>query len=610
MRFPLDPGARKTASPSTTSGIRWKSFPPRNHPPSRNLPRPPPPSEEVEQAPADRPQPPPEKTEPEPAPPAETPEITEESPAEQESTEASEVFVDPMFGIQLEEEAAPEWTPTVDYGGEIRSRLGIDIRNDADLLIPEAGAAARQDGTEDVVDWRNSFDFWTRLKLAKWVQVYIELYAEHAISGERNEDDPTVLVNGENYRHHFFMELKEAYGDFYWDSFDLRVGLFVVPWGTITVNSPVDRVSPIDQNALYWTDVSGAKQASYAVRARYLVEGFTFEGLLIPFFAPRKLDLYGGDFALFNYASSYAQTPSPLPEIDDYLDPTKQDGPEGYLATTVEPDANPLHAQAGARITGSHGGFDYGISYLYAYDNLPKFEADPLVWALADAVRDNDDNLTTAYLSEIKERIGLGATTENFIYSRYERKHSLGMEFGTTLWDFGVKAEGAWLPQKLYYTPDSQWIETDTVEWAAGLEYLKTSVSDSDGNIWLDQVFFAVEVFGSNLYDLPDGARLLYSTANNLSLYATGRIQALDEHFELEIVHQINFSTKDFMIVPRVTYEVYQNLRLTLGALFLESWISEPVGFGTFSTNGARKDALFGKYSNNDQVFVQLRWNF
>ncbi len=566
-----------------------------------------PPAEE-KSTPEEIPQPPPEKSAAEPEP---TPESAEPVTSEEEKTaETTEVFVDPMFGIQLEEETEEEWTSTVDYGGEIRSRLGIDVRNDAVLVVPEAGAAARKEGVEDVVDWRNSFDFWTRLKLARWAQVYIELYAEHAISGERNEDDPTILVNGERYRHRFFMEIKEAYGDFYWDSFDLRVGLFLAPWGTVTVNSPVDRVNPADQNAFYWTDVSGTKQASYAVRARFLYEGFTFEGLLMPFFTPRKIDLYGGDFGLFQYAASYAQTPSPLPEIDDFLDATKQDGPEGILATTAEPDANPVNAQAGARITGSHGGFDYGISYLYAYEELPRLEADPLVWALSDALRDGDENLATAYLTEVRDRLSLGATTEDFVVSHYRRKHSIGTEFGTTIWDFGVKAEGTWLPQKLYYTPDTQWIETDTVKWAAGLEYLKTSVADAEGNIWLDQLFLSVEVFGSNLYNLPDGVNLLNLTKNNLGLYATARIQALDEHFELEVVHQIQFATKEFLIVPRVTYEVVQNLRLTLGALFLESWMSEPVGFGTFSTNGARQDTLFGKYSQNDQVFVQLRWNF
>ncbi len=525
-------------------------------------------------------------------------------------------FVDPEFGLDLrpaEEIQQAQWQPIFDYGAEVRTRLGFDLANEYTMQAQPGENPPVAEGTEDVVDWRNSFSFWSRMKFTpssggSWspeVQAFIEVYAEHSISGERAEGDtPTILFNGKDYTHQFMLQLREAYADVFIGPLDFRAGNQIVPWGTINVMSPSDRVNPASTDAFYWADISGTKQPIFAVRGQYHVSDMNLELLWMPFHTPQSVNVYGGDYSLFRYDNAYAFTAYPLPNIERYVDSSKFGELNEMFLSTKSPDASPVHTQAGFRFSGSKNGFDFGVSYLFTYEQMPSIWYSAETRALVDSALAKDNNTFYHYLESMQTALDRGATTKDFLHTVYERKHSVAGEFGATVGDVSLKAELAFLPDKLYYTRGVASTEHHTLSYAAAVDYMKTDLGV------VDQLVFSLELFGSWLDGVHDGENLLYSNEANLGLFGTFRIAFLDEDLQLEVTEQTNFSSKEYVVVPKISYEVVENLRLLLGAVILGSWVSEPEGFNLYSSNTDDKSSLFGSYSNNDQLFLMGKYNF
>ncbi len=544
------------------------------------------------------------------------PEKTEETPSEAEGSETPQTFTDPEFALPpapQNEDSAQSTTaqaleegfkPSFKYGGSVRSRLGFDMFNEADMVKKQPDGRIVKEGTEDVIDWRNSVDFWTQLSLVEHLDVKLEAYGEYFAVGKRNEDHPTIIFNGRDYKHDFVLDLRDAYLHFFYGPFDLRVGNQLVSWGTLTVTSPSDRVNPRDTKNYYWSEISGAKEHIFAARAVASVWDFNFEAVWIPFYKGSNLDLYGADFSIFRYGSAYNFTAYPIPDISYYIKRSNTEGANDFFFSTEKPDASILNSQAGLRISATKGGVDFGLSYLYAYEELPQMQADPTVRALLRAVQTGDENLTSSYVKQLMQRLEWGESPDSLYRSRFVRKHSIAAELGFSLWEFGIKGEAAFWPYRTFYTSDIEAVEHHTLVYAGGIDFIKFNQSV------FDQIFLSFELFGSSVFDVPDGEKLVFYTRRNLGLHTTLRFSFLDEKLELEGVTQINFNTRDYVVVPRIGYEVYDNLRLIAGVMILDAWASEPAGYGTYSDDVAVKDSLFGSFSNNDQVFIMMKYDF
>ncbi len=530
----------------------------------------------------------------------------------QESDNTKE-FLDPEFGflpppsenepssaVAVKEEG---WKPEAEWGGEFRSRLGLDLANEYSIIEPQTGPP-KAVGTEDVVDFRNSVQFWSRIKLTEKIQAFLEVYAEYAVMGKRNEDHPTLLFNGKDYRWDFRLEPWEIYFDFFFDNFDLRVGNQVITWGTLAFTSPSDRVNYRDIRAYSWSDVTGSRMPTPALKGVYHVSGLNFEAVWLPFFFPPPNDLYGGDFSLLRYDSVYGYLTSPMQDIDRYIDESMTAPGHPDLLQTRRPDASPVNSQAGFRFSGSKAGVDFGLSYLFSFEELPTARFDPEVKSLARAVASGDTNMANGIVQSLLSRIDSGENIRSLADSRYERRHSVAAEFGTTVWELGVKAETAFFPGKTYYTRDFEPVTHHTLAYAGGIDVIKTDLG-AMSTFYLD-----IELFGSALFGMKDGEALSFNSDLNLGLHATLRMAFLSDDLEFEITDRTHFHSKDYVLIPKVSYRPVEDLRLTLGFMLLESWRREPAGFGRFNSNTDSKDSLFGQYSNNDQVFFMLRYSF
>lgn len=532
------------------------------------------------------------------------------------SATEGDLFVDPEFDIPMvtsepEEQTAKLSTaeekgfkPKFEYGGEVRARYGNDLAYEYSLIQETPGAEATKKGTEDVIDFRTSAKFWTRLSLTENIQAFLEIYTEFSVLGKRNENDPTIIFNGKDYRTGYKLEPWEMYFDFFFGSFDLRVGNQIVSWGTMTVMSPSDRLNPRDVNSYYWSDISGSKQPLVAIKGIYHISDLAFEFVISPFFTPPPLDIYGGDYSLFRYGSAYGQSSYPIADVNYYLHDSVTINQHPELLMTDNPGANPLNSQLGFRFSGSKAGVDFGISYLFGYEELPTTNFDPEVRAMAEAVMRGDTNMVNGYLTSLQERINAGTPIDDLVSSEYRRKHSVAVEFGTTIWEFGLKAEAAFLPDKTYYTEGLYPTTHHTLSYAVGLDLLKMDLG-SVSTLYVD-----LELFGSILFGVETNEQLVFTTDKNMSLFTTIRLAFLDDDLEFELLNQTNFSTKDYVIIPKVSYTPVRNLRLTLGVMLMEAWAKEPVGYNVYSSNPDRKDTIFGRYSNNDQAFFMVRYSF
>lgn len=632
-----------------------------------------PPPAAVEETPAEEPPPPapaeePPAEEPPPAPVEEPPAVApvveptgeapaevapseavdEESEKEAEASDDAGILVDTEFDIlppptedasaQSQVEESAKWKPMVEWGGEARTRFAQDIHNEISRVEDKPGKSYTKKGTEDVIDWRNSFSFWAKIKLDENIQAFMEVYAEHFTVAKRNEEDPTVLFNGSRARHEFRFEAREIYFDFFFGPFDLRAGNQIVSWGTLAVMSPSNRVNFQDPGAFYWADISGNRTPITALRGIYHAWDLSFEALWIPFFTPPNLDLYGGDYSLIRYGSIYGLTVDrskfPIPAIDQFISPSKTAAYHPESVMTNKPDANPVNSQAGFRISGTKAGFDFGISYLYGYEEMPTIKMDKdirgllksgingnLSAELGSCLSDCTGDITQILgngasldsycriedmdcrIARIITRLENGESLENMVSSEYERKHSLAAEFGATVWELGIKAEMAFLPDKMYYTTILESVNHDTLSYAMGIDVMKSDLGH------LSTLFIDMEIFGSAIFGLRKGEQLIFQTDRNLGLHTSLRLSFLDDDLEFEGTGQVHFSTRDFVLIPRVSYRPIENMRITLGAMIFESWITEPELY-PYTTNTDQKRSLFGQFSNNDQIFAMLRYNF
>lgn len=525
------------------------------------------------------------------------------------------IFIDPEFDIpmvtsepeknkQTASSTAKGFQPKFEYGGEVRARYGNDLAYEYALIQKTPGGKAVKSGTEDVIDFRTSAQFWTRLSLTQKIQAFLEVYTEFSVVGKKNENDPTIIFNGKDYRTAYKLDPWEMYFDFFLGPFDLRVGNQIVSWGTLTVASPSNRVNPRDISSYYWSDITGAKSPIVAVKGVYHISDLAFEFIISPFFTPPSTDIYGGDYSLFRYGSAYGQSRYPIADVNYYLHDTVTINEHPELLMTDNPGANPVNSQLGFRFSGSKSGFDFGLSYFYGYEELPTTILDPEVRALAEAVMYGDNNMILGYVTSLQNRILDGESIDSLVYSRYKRKHSVGVEFGTTIWELGVKAEAAFLPDKTYYTEGIIPTTHHTLSYAVGVDVLKMDLGS------LSTLFIDMELFGSVLFGVKDNENLVYTTERTLSLFTNIRLAFLDNDLEFEFMNQTNFATKDFVIIPKVSYSPVTNLKLTLGFMILEAWAKEPVGYNVYTSNPDRKDTIFGNFSNNDQVFCTVRYSF
>jgi hypothetical protein len=224
--------------------------------------------------------------------------------------------------------------------------------------------------------------------------------------------------------------------------------------------------------------------------------------------------------------------------------------PAGIVFQESHPDKNLNNADWGLRTTATLAGWDLALSYLYAWEKRPHLRFIP--------------------------NAPLGPT----IRAEHHRQHVLGLEFETTLHKFGFRGEAAYFYRQSLNTRTLNSVAKPVVHYVLGVDYL--------GEHWYANVQF------SHQHIVDYAPEILFLQRNNY--YLSGEFNR--EFWRGKVMFKLGYALdlKDgaAFLTPEVILTYFDNLELTLGA----NLFSGP------------KDTMFGRYKDNDQLFLKAKYYF
>jgi len=138
------------------------------------------------------------------------------------------------------------------------------------------------------------------------------------------------------------INLKEFYLDIFFTDMDFRIGKQIIRWGIVEGWRILDEVNPLDFKEHILRDVSDRYIPLWMVKGDYYLGPLTLEGLWIP-------DVRGHE-------------PAPL----------RSEWSQFQKLPDLEPVPRKLeNSEAGLRVSGMTGGYEFAIAYLYHWDDFP-----------------------------------------------------------------------------------------------------------------------------------------------------------------------------------------------------------------------------------------------
>ncbi|MEK6606266.1 MAG: hypothetical protein AABZ30_01265 [Myxococcota bacterium] len=455
--------------------------------------------------------------------------------------------------------AAEGFAPEAQAGGFFSTELAqdtvqeTDVREDAMTLRAQAFARA---------DYRVSR---LRLHLDGWLDWWL--------TGERG-DDALVIANGERWKAEHEATLGEAFVDADLARVALTAGHLIVVWGQNDLVNPNDVVNPRDRRHGVSLEPETARLPVVALRARAPVGPLSAEALWVPFFRADRVDLFGGDWALFGPGAPAALRGF-ADALDDSIDDSIEDKAQPVLLQTEMPDETAANGSVGARLSSSAGGYDVAAQVFYGWARLPTIEIDADAFA-ALAAGDFD-----------AARAGYRAY--------YRRSLSAGASFGTNLGDFGVRADGAFTPRREYplggafplrsiddehFRPS---IDSGAVDTTLGVEYAG-----------VEDVVLHAEAFHQRMLKDPEGQELLFGGPSLYGAALLLRWALMDGDLELRALAVLEATRRSLVASPQVVYRVSDTWSLRAGAHVFEG----------------REGSLGAFYDRNDEIYLGAKASF
>jgi hypothetical protein len=133
--------------------------------------------------------------------------------------------------------------------------------------------------------------------------------------------------------------LLEAYTNFYFKSFDVRIGKQNIPWGRADALNPTDNLTPKDFTVLSARDEEERRTGTVAMKANYYRGPYTLSVMWLPLFNPSTIPLTA---------------------------------PPGFVITEEKRNKGmPSDQGFAAKLDHTSGDVDWSVSYYYGLDLLP-----------------------------------------------------------------------------------------------------------------------------------------------------------------------------------------------------------------------------------------------
>jgi hypothetical protein len=333
--------------------------------------------------------------------------------------------------------------------------------------------------------------------------------------------------------------LREAYADLYLGNFELRAGQSIIAWGRADAFNPTNNLTPQDY-FMRSPEPDDMRMGNFLVRGRYtLVPGLRLEAVWVPRY---RYSVYR--FDLFDMPGYVRFSESPLPE------------------------ATLKNGSLAARLEFLFERFDGSLSWFSGYDPMPGIQPGDISQSPSEEVIID-------------------------MYARAFRQQTLGLDFSVGLGSSGVRGEAAmrmpavgyrdqvFVPQKdLRYVLEA---ETSFGDFSLAAMYAGQYVFDfteipvqegfpeidprqlQDPSIWpvvgpmMDR---QVAAFNRIIFDQTGEVSHALALAPALDMFhGTGR---------MEVFGIYNFSTEEWSLMPKLTWEATDHLKLGVGGQYFE----------------------------------------
>lgn len=423
-------------------------------------------------------------------------------------------------------------------------------------------------------------------------------------------DDGTVLdpQNGEFFREfnkvyqdrNPYIDIDEAYVDFYSGDADLRIGIQKFAWGRLDEINPTDNLNPEDLTQGAVNDEVERKIGIPSVKVNLYSDAANLELAWIPWYVPYRL---------------------PTPEerwFPGILKPPAvidTGSAVGNIPVTAQyrdidvPDFSIANSEAGVRVAKYIDGWDISLSYFTGYDPMPLSEV------TSELTIDLVNPLGLDY------ELGLDLTYEPALH----RMHVFGFDFTTTVSSFTVRGEYAYFKGKYYNrklqtvlgreitaSRQEEIIEEFLINYlnSLGVESRQTFNIDPEVNskmdsmrygLGIDYIYGDTSISGQFIqefvpsFDKDEPVYFIDKRGLNTFLTILFKQFFLQNTMELNLRGAYGIEFQEYLIKPSLKYSFTNTLQGVIGVVIL---------------GGKYDDSLLGQYKDNDELYAQLRCSF
>jgi hypothetical protein len=289
-----------------------------------------------------------------------------------------------------------DWPPSQNF------RITLEYRNYTYLE-----GEARGDSRDSINEGRLRIEYDKRLR--ENIRLYLNLLAQ------ADDDDFThgFFDLDEDNLKRSYVNFTEAFVDFYFSAFDVRLGEQIINWGVADIFNPTGNVTPTDYSNLLDEDDMGIPAAN----VNFYWKNWNLQVVGIPLFAPSRLPPRGTRFSIY-------PPDSPVPIENPELPPN-----------TLE------NAQFGTRLRTTWKGWDFSVSYYDGINDIPSPE-----------LRFNFTPFPMPYVVPV-----------------YNRMRVFGADFATVFDRWGLHGEAA----QFIFDSDRQ---DDYFEYVLGFDYTRANI--------------------------------------------------------------------------------------------------------------------------------------
>lgn len=215
----------------------------------------------------------------------------------------------------------------------------------------------------------------------------------------------------------------------------------------------------------------------------------------------------------------------------------------------IYPDINSFkYSQAGARVTGSLGCFDWGLSYYYGYYKQPSVNVTKI----------------TPY---IEKYLSGTALTEEDKFLAYDQKQTFGIEAATILWHFNLRGEACYNLTK-DTKGDDPFVHNNSIQWLGGF--------DIDVPLWnmnINVQETGTYVLGND--KIKGSTTELFDVDYNANGYSNNKIVAnistsfANDKFAPEVSLMYGIEGGDFVVLPKFTYKPTSEVSLIASGMYI-----------------------------------------